>query len=106
VVVGIAVLLLTAATPPERMPAWITKAALFPLAAAAGGMLRAFAPQGLKVAHDVADNASSAVAGAEGSDEGTPSASAAPTHKQPEGRGMGYTDSQRKALNALVEKSR
>jgi len=41
VVLGAFVLLLNAATPPERMPAWILHARLYPLASAAGGALRA-----------------------------------------------------------------
>lgn len=54
VALGGFILLIDAATPPERMPAWITGAKLYPLASAAGDALRTFAPQGLKVAHDVA----------------------------------------------------
>ncbi|HLZ82547.1 MAG TPA: CvpA family protein [Caulobacteraceae bacterium] len=54
VAMGGFILLIDAATPPERMPAWITGAKLYPLASAASGALRTFAPQGLKVAHDVA----------------------------------------------------
>jgi membrane protein required for colicin V production len=54
VALGGFMLVIDAAMPPERMPAWITGAKLYPLASAAGGALRNFAPQGLKVAHDVA----------------------------------------------------
>jgi membrane protein required for colicin V production len=61
VVLGGFVLLIDAATPPERMPAWITGAKLYPLASAAGGALRAFAPRGRKVAHDVAPSLADAV---------------------------------------------
>ncbi len=53
VALGGFILLIDAATPPERMPPWITGAKLYPLASAAGGALRTFAPQGLKVAHEV-----------------------------------------------------
>ncbi|MEO8926034.1 MAG: CvpA family protein [Caulobacteraceae bacterium] len=84
VVIGAFVLLIDAATPPERMPVWITRARLYPLAGAAGGALRAFAPQGLKVAHDVATGAEQAVTGA----------------------GPGESDAQRKRMDDLVEKSR
>jgi membrane protein required for colicin V production len=63
VVLGGFALLLEAATPPERMPQWVTQAKLYPLAAAAGGALRAFAPEGLKVAHDVAPDLADAVTG-------------------------------------------
>ena len=61
VALGGFILLIDAATPPERMPAWITGARLYPLASAAGGALRTFAPQGLKVAHDVAPSLADAV---------------------------------------------
>ena len=61
VVVGAFMLLIDAAPPPERMPPWITKAKLYPLANAAGGALRAFAPQGFKAAHDMAEGAALAV---------------------------------------------
>jgi membrane protein required for colicin V production len=54
VALGGFMLVIDAAMPPERMPAWIAGAKLYPLASAAGGALRTFAPQGLKVAHDVA----------------------------------------------------
>jgi membrane protein required for colicin V production len=53
VVLGGFILLIDAATPPERMPGWITGAKLYPLASAAGGALRTFAPRGLKVAETV-----------------------------------------------------
>lgn len=61
VALGGFILLIEAATPPERMPLWIKGAKLFPLASAAGGALRTFAPQGLKVAHDVAPSFTDAV---------------------------------------------
>lgn len=95
VVVGAFALILNAATPPERMPAWITRAKLYPLANAAGGALRAFAPQGIKVAHDVAPAVEQAVTGVPAA-----SAEAAPA------REGGYSTDQRKALDDLVEKSR
>jgi membrane protein required for colicin V production len=65
VVLGAFALLLDAAMPPERMPAWISNAQLYPLADASGGALRAFAPQGIKVAHDVAPDLADAVGGVE-----------------------------------------
>jgi membrane protein required for colicin V production len=73
VALGGFILLIDAATPPERMPAWITGARLYPLASAAGGALRTFAPQSLKVAHDVAPSLADAVP-----DE--PAAAPAPHH--------------------------
>lgn len=98
VVVGAFALILNAATPPERMPAWITRAKLYPLANAAGGALRAFAPKGIKVAHDVAPVVEQAVTGAP--------AAPAPAEPARAARGTGYGAEQRKALDDLVEKSR
>ncbi len=63
VVLGAFALVLNAATPPERMPAWISDARLYPLASAAGESLRAFAPKGLKVARDVAPGLADEVMG-------------------------------------------
>ncbi len=100
VVIGVFALLINAATPPERMPSWITGARIYPLAEAAGAVLRTFAPKGLKVARGVAPAMTEAVTGE------TPPPTTAP--KPARGRpGLhGYSDDQRRALDALVEKSR
>jgi membrane protein required for colicin V production len=69
VMLGGFILLLNAATPPERMPKWITGAKLFPVASAAGKALRAFAPRGMKIAREVAPDLAgspSALIGARG----------------------------------------
>ncbi|MEO8812423.1 MAG: CvpA family protein [Caulobacteraceae bacterium] len=50
VVIGGLLLLFEAATPPERMPPWMTGARVYPLAAGAAGALRALAPQGMRAA--------------------------------------------------------
>ncbi|HEX2558713.1 CvpA family protein [Phenylobacterium sp.] len=50
VVLGAFALVFNAATPPERVPQWISGAALYPLTAAAGEVLKAFAPKGLDMA--------------------------------------------------------
>jgi len=100
VVIGAFALLVNAALPPERMPAWITRAKLYPMANAAGGALRAFAPRGLKVAHDVAAGAEQAVSAAPPAQGVQPGPATAPA------RGRGYSEGQRKALDDLVEKSR
>lgn len=111
VAIGAFILLIGAATPPERMPAWITGARLYPLADAAGGLLRAFAPRGWKlasgvapaVAHEVLDapDANSTDAREDGLkpriDANNQASAAADS---------GYTEPQRKALDVLVEKSR
>ncbi len=54
VVLGGLVLLIRAVTPPERMPAWVSDAKLYPLASASGDALKAFAPSGVKVAQEIA----------------------------------------------------
>jgi membrane protein required for colicin V production len=98
VVVGAVTLLLNAATPPERMPAWISKARLYPLADTAAAMLKAFAPEGLRVAHNVAPTVAGAVKG--DADEATGEPGDKPSKE------TGYTAQQRKSLDDLVEKSR
>ena len=88
VVLGAFSLLINAATPPERIPAWIAKARLWPLADVAGTVLKMFAPEGLKMAHTVAPAVQDAVSqGAAAGDKG-------------------YDENQRKSLDDLVEKSR
>lgn len=62
VVLGGFVLLLEAATPPERMPRWISGAHLYPVAQASGDALRAFAPKGMQMVREVAPALRSAVA--------------------------------------------
>lgn len=50
VVLGAFALVFNAATPPERVPQWISGAALYPLTSAAGEVLKAFAPKGMDMA--------------------------------------------------------
>lgn len=101
-VLGVFALVINAATPREKMPAWITRARLYPLAAAAGGVLRAFAPQGLKVAHDVAPAMADAVTG----EALAPPVAEPRPQRRDHGAQRGYSDEQRRALDDLVEKSR
>jgi membrane protein required for colicin V production len=61
VIVGAFTLLINAATPPERMPAWISKAKLYPVASGAASLLRAVAPEGLRMAHTVEPSVRDAV---------------------------------------------
>jgi membrane protein required for colicin V production len=96
VLMGAFALLLDAATPPERMPMWITTARLYPLAAAAGGALRAFGPEGMKVARDVAPALADAVTG---DDEPAPGAAR-------RRRGGGDSAAQDPMLDQTVEQSR
>jgi membrane protein required for colicin V production len=105
IAIGAVMLLIDAATPPERMPTWITGARLYPLADASAGLLRTFAPQGWKLASGMAPGVENTVMGGappiqdEPPDE-TRSASSSPD------RDSGYSERQRKALDVLVEKSR
>ena len=61
VIVGAFTLLINAATPPERMPAWISKAKLYPAASGVASLLRAVAPEGLRMAHTVEPSVRDAV---------------------------------------------
>jgi membrane protein required for colicin V production len=63
VLVGMFNLLLTAVTPPDRMPPWVTEAKLYPLTKVGAGMLRAIAPKGFSVAGSVGSGLGRAVAG-------------------------------------------
>jgi len=99
VAVGVIVLLIRAATPPERMPNWFTHAKVYPLASAAGGALRALAPKGMAMVRHVAPTVENAIAPDESE---TDDAGQSP----PRTARRGYTDEERGALNALVEKSR
>jgi membrane protein required for colicin V production len=62
VVVAAVTLLINAATPPERLPAWIAKARLYPAATMGANALRALAPEGLRMAHSVGPAVRDAVA--------------------------------------------
>ena len=97
VVVGLFTLLIDATTPVERVPGWIKDARAYPLAAAAGAGLRAFAPKGLQAARDVAPAMETAVAGP------PPDETPAPAPRKRRG---GYSADQRGALDDLVEKTR
>ncbi len=101
VIVGIFFLMMTAATPGSRMPAWITKAKAYPVASLAGHALRQFAPRGFAQAKEAAPALEHALV------DPTPTA---PDDDQPPAQTKrhphGYSEDQRKALDDLVEKSR
>jgi membrane protein required for colicin V production len=61
VVLGVFQLVFAAATPPERMPKWISHAALYPAAADSGRALKALEPKGLAVASKLAPTLKQAV---------------------------------------------
>jgi len=99
VVLGAFVLFIHAATPPERVPAWLKDARLYPLADAAGDALRSVAPRGFRLAKDMAPTVADAVVepSTQQNAPGDP-----PRHGHP----RGYTAAQRNALDVQVEKSR
>ncbi|HEY1448442.1 MAG TPA: CvpA family protein [Caulobacteraceae bacterium] len=101
VAVGVLVILIRAATPPERMPHWFTGAKVYPLANAAGSALRAFAPKGMELARRVAPT----VEGALTPEESENGERGMAPGERPSSR-HGNTDKERKALDDLVEKSR
>ena len=88
---GLANLTIVAITPPERMPAWISGAKLYPLSAFSARTLKAFAPQGVKLAHQVAPAVGHAI-----TDEGD-------TNKA---ENQDYNDPPPSAPGLRVEKSR
>ncbi len=100
VAVGVIVLLIRAATPPERMPTWFTHARIYPVANAAGAALRALAPKGVAMARHMGPAMENALA-PDDTDQADNDAAAGPTAKH-----HGYSETQRKALDDLVEKSR
>ncbi|HXV01923.1 MAG TPA: CvpA family protein [Caulobacteraceae bacterium] len=98
VAVGVLVLLIRAATPPERRPAWFTKARTYPVANAAGAALDALAPKGMAMARGVGPAVENALAPDEVENAEAPARAVPGRH--------GYSAAQRKALDDLVEKSR
>ena len=53
VLLGLANLTINAIVPPDRMPAWISGAWLYPVSSVSGHALKVFAPQGARLAHSV-----------------------------------------------------
>lgn len=88
IVLGAFNLAFNAATPAERVPKWISGAALYPLTTAAGQVLKAFAPKGLDMAGRLKPAIADAVSGGDVS------------------AGQGYDARERSGIDDLVEKSR
>jgi membrane protein required for colicin V production len=63
VILGLANLTLNAVIPPERMPTWISQAFLYPVSAVSADVLKAFAPQGARLAGQVAPVVGKAITG-------------------------------------------
>ncbi|HEX8232685.1 MAG TPA: CvpA family protein [Caulobacteraceae bacterium] len=93
VVFGVFNLAFNAATPPERVPRWITGAVLYPLSSFSARALAALAPQGSAMAGKVAPVLENAVK--EGSADRPKSS-----------KGNGYGENQRDRMDALVEERR
>jgi membrane protein required for colicin V production len=94
VLLGVFYMVFNAATPPERVPAWIKDATLYPLASFSAKALMALAPQGSAVAGKVAPAIEQAVR--DGSSEA----------KRPAAKGKGYDQRSRDQVDALVEQNR
>lgn len=94
VVLGALHLAFQAATPPDRVPKWMTGAAFYPLTSAAAGVLKAFAPKGLDMADKLAPAIGDAVREGSATDRGDSEDA------------QGYDPRERRRLDDLVEKSR
>jgi membrane protein required for colicin V production len=90
VFLGALSLLFHAATPPERIPPWISKASLYPMTTAAGRALAAVAPKGLAMAKRARPAVDDAVRDSRG-DSRNP---------------QGYDARERQSLDILVEEAR
>jgi membrane protein required for colicin V production len=69
VVLGLAGLTINAIVPADRMPTWISGSLLYPLCAASGQALKAFAPQGAKLAKQVYPVVGNAITHADDNDD-------------------------------------
>lgn len=95
VALGAFTLVFNLATPADRMPTWITGSVLYPLSSAAANVLRAFAPQGSRLAGQAVPVITHAVR------DGTPLTPGASSR-----RGDGQTEEQRRSMDSIVEQSR
>lgn len=99
VLLGVFNLVFNIATPAERVPKWISHAALYPLSSLSAKALRAMAPEGSAVAGKLGPSIEKAVR--EGAaDKKTDKSS---SHGQ---TGKGYDETSRRNVDALVEKTR
>jgi membrane protein required for colicin V production len=69
VILGLANLTLNAITPADRMPGWISGAALYPVSAVSAGALKAFAPRGAAFAKRALPVVGAAIGGGAGDDQ-------------------------------------
>ena len=100
VVLGVFNLVFNMATPPDRVPSWVSQSALYPLSTASARVLKVFAPKGTALAGKLAPAIEDAV------HDGTRDGDAS---DKPSGHKPGeesYDQSQRRSVDDLVEKSR
>jgi membrane protein required for colicin V production len=95
VVLGVFNLVFNMATPPDRVPAWVSHSALYPLSTASARVLKVFAPKGTALAGKLAPAIEDAV---------HDGASDKPSDRKP--GEPSYDQSQRRSVDDLVEKSR
>ena len=109
VILGAFNMLFHMATPPEREPKWVTGSVLYPVTEGSAGVLRKLLPEGMAMAGKIGPVIKDAV------DEGASTKADKPKTRRPEARATkerevppaeGYEDSDRKAVDELVEKSR
>jgi len=91
VILGLANLTINAITPADRMPTWISGARLYPVSDVSAKALKTFAPQGAKLARQVAPAVSHAIT------DGDPGAAA---------QNRPYNGASGNSLEVRVEKSR
>lgn len=102
VLLGVFNLVFNLATPPERVPHWISGAALYPLSGACATALRALAPEGSAMADRFGPAIERAVKDGASDHDGASAKEAAgqASEKSP------YDEKSRRAMDDLVEKSR
>jgi membrane protein required for colicin V production len=91
VILGLANLAINAVTPADRMPKWISGAALFPVSSASAQTLKAFAPHGVRLARQVAPVVGRAITDKGDTDDA---------------ENRDYNQASEKSLRVRVEKSR
>ncbi|MGR4866481.1 CvpA family protein [Caulobacter sp. LARHSG274] len=100
IVLGVFNLVFNMATPPDRVPSWVSKSALYPLSTASAKVLKVFAPKGAGLAGKLAPAIEDAVHDGTRDDGASDKPSG---HKRGE---AGYDQDQRRSVDDLVEKSR
>lgn len=101
VVLALGVMVLRAATPPDRLPTWLTDARLYPVIGISADMIQAVAPRGAAIAQDLVDGAPDADASTAATGADDPPADA--TSDQPaEEAEAGYTERDRERLDRLL----